>query len=292
MKRDFVIIWALAFALATIFILALLSTGKETQVVYPKNFTSAMNADVVFIGSSLTGHALPASLPEQGVLGDSRSTAILYVNGLTENLSTQLLADAIDSDVETVFLEINQYAGGFWRSVNKSDFQKSLNNKPNFLNPWVRVIQEFGKRLTRRFNVLLNIISPNRIRTVRLGPSSNDGTIDAKQLEQLDNIRFTKREPHFGDELQIQLMRAREVNVEVIFFSPPRPQSVVNEMGNDVYKDLQVHMERIAAAYDVPLWYSPIPWPDDHFWDIMAHANARGRIRFQQELAQWYKARR
>ena len=275
MARIFFLIWIAALTLAGAFILLLLSVGRAEEVQYPPDFTSAMSVDIVFIGSSLAGTALPATELMQGTLGDGRSSAILSVEGIPECLTTRLLTDAIDSGAKTIFLEINAYAHDY-----------VFGAEPAFVNAITRAMREAGEILTLKIRVIFNF----RTRVVRFGAMNMDGTFDPKQLRPIDYYRFKTIEPTYGDELQAQLARAKKANVEVFFFSPPRPQSAINVIGNDEFADLQSHMNNIAAFYDLPLWYSPIPWPDDHFMDIMAHANARGRFRFRKELSQWYEA--
>jgi hypothetical protein len=269
---------ALSFAAA--FILVLLSSYSETEAQYPRSFASAMNSNIVFIGSSLTGHSLPAVKPAHGILGDDRSSTILSVAGISERFSNRLLADAIDSGAETIFLEINAYAHHYMDLA-----------EPAFLVPMVVALGETGAKLTFVVKAFFKV-GQNRNHIIQIGARKTDQTLDTEQLRPGDYYRFQKIEPSYGDELQALLARAKDTNVEVFFFSPPRPQSAVSMMGNDEFADLHFHLEHIAALYDVPLWYSPVPWPDDHVMDILAHTNVRGRIRFQKELAQWYGARR
>ena len=79
--------------------------------------------------------------------------------------------------------------------------------------------------------------------------------------------------------------------MEVLFYSPPRPLTSIRAIGSDGLEDLQQHVVKVADSFNVPLWISPLAWPDDHFMDILAHTNERGRIRFQKELADWHRKR-
>jgi hypothetical protein len=279
MKQFYTLAWVAALSLAVGCILALLIIDRNTEVIYPGNFASAMNANIVFIGSSLTAQALPVEDPEHGILGDGRSSAILSVAGLSERLSNQLLAHAIESGVETVLLEINPYAQD----------HRDL-GEPAFLASGVRTIRETGARMRSAVRPIFNL-GPHPNHVIRLGGRKFDRILEAKQLQANDYYGFLKIQPIYSDELQNLMARAREAKVEVIFFSPPRPQSTINVMGSAEFADLNSHLNRIAASFGVPLWYSPIPWPDDHFMDVLAHPNVRGRIRFQEELALWYGAR-
>ena len=277
--RIFVVIWLSAVLLAAGCIMVLLSLYDGLVVQYPENFASRMDVEIVFIGSSLNRAALPAKVPRGGVLGDGRSAEILSIDGISERQSTRLLGEALDSGVETIFLEINAYAHeyvGMTESV--------------VLAGLARRMSDLGADLTLSAKALFDVErQPGR--TLHLGGIAKDRTLTAAQSTAEQYYRFRPLEPSFGDELRFQLTRARNANIEVIFFSPPRPQLAVNMIGQSEFADLHAHLERIAAVYGVPLWHSPEPWPDDHFMDILAHANERGRARFRRELAEWYGAR-
>lgn len=278
--RIFAGIWFGAVLLATTCIVTLLYLYDESIVRYPENFAVRMNVEIVFIGSSLNRAALPATAPKDGFLGDGRSSEVVSIDGISERLSTRLLGEAIDSGVETIFLEINAYAHeyvGLTESVVLAGFAKRMT--------------DLGAELTLSVKTLLNVaVQPGR--TLHMGGVAKDGTLTAAHVAPEKFYRFYEIEPSLGDELRAQLLRARNANVEVVFFSPPRPQLVVDLIGPDEFYALHDHLERIATEYGVPLWHSPTPWPDDHFMDVMAHANERGRQRFRGELAGWYEARR
>jgi hypothetical protein len=246
---------------------------------HPTEFPSVENIEVTFIGSSLAGNALPTPVPENGVLGGARSCAILFVPAISEMLSTRLVAYAINSGVRTIFIEINAYATEYLTV-----------DEPAILRSMTAGILQTGGRLTISVKALLKS-DPKPDQTVDCGTPKPDRSLDAAQLSFQDFYRIHKTEPSHSDALRAVLARARDANVEVFFFYPPRPQSAVDMMGSGEFKDLNLHLERLADLYEVPLWYSPIPWPDDHFMDILAHTNERGRIRFQKELADWHRKR-
>ncbi len=271
-------IWVAAFSLAAMCILSLLAIDVEEELQYSQSVATADHVNILFIGSSLTKSALPATEPTHGILGDGRSSDIRSVNDISERVSNTLLADAISSGAETVFLEINAYA---------HDYVQLL--EPAFLGPYVMTLRETDVKLKFVLKRLLN--SRWGSTTVWLDRNIADQTLDVEQLQSNDFYRLLKIEPSNPDELQTLLAGARDVNVEVFFFSPPRPQSAVSMMGEDEFAALQSHIGRIAAFFGVPLWSSPGAWPDDHFMNIHAHTNVQGRKRFQEELAQWYGAR-
>jgi hypothetical protein len=253
--------------------------GSAAKVRYPEAYASVANVNVLFIGSSLIGSALPAPEPARGMLEDGRSCAILSINGISERDSNMLLADAIGSGVETVFLEINTYAHNHFNPV-ESTFRQSIEV----------TMRGIGGRLTFFFRSIFNL-SATPYKAIRLGAWDRDGRLDVKKSRPANFHRLVKIQPSRRDELHALLADARDANVEVIFVSQPRPQSAVDMMGTEEFSDLHSHLDDIAASFGLPLWYPPIPWPDDHFIDINAHANVIGRIRFQKELASWYGAR-
>jgi len=277
MTRSLVVIWLTAISLAVACIHLLLAIDND-EVEYSQGITPSDNLQIVFIGSSLTRSALPGTDPPHGILGDGRASSIRSMNHISERITNTLLADAIDSGAETVFLEINAYA---------HDYIDLL--EPAFLGPLVVALRETSAQLRFIIKRLLNL--PRNTRIVWLDRSTADETLDAKQLRPNDYYRLLKFEPSYPDELQALLARAGEADVEVFFFSPPRPISAVSMMGEDEFADLNSHIETIAASFAIPLWSSPAAWPDDHFMEIHAHANMLGRKRFQQELSQWYGER-
>lgn len=239
-----------------------------------------MNSDIIFIGSSLTRSALPPIQPAPGYLEDGRSAAIVSIPGISEQYTTQLLAIAIDSGVQTVFLEINAYAHEYKRPLKSGEIA-SLS----------RFFSELGMKMTRAVWWLFNL-GPTKSEQVKTGANKKNKTLDVSQVEKGSFYWFQLIMPSLGDDFQTQLTRAKNANTEVIFFSPPRPESLFIETGHGGLSKLNDHVVRVASTYDVPIWYSPAPWPDDHFMDIMAHANELGRRRFQRELAQWYGSRK
>ena len=270
----------MACTLAVAAILGILSSRAEIRIEYPEQFDTVRSAKVFFIGSSLTATALPLDEPERGLLGDSRPAAILSIDGMPEELSTRLLGEVLDLGAETVFLEINSYAHEY------IDLRKPL--VVSLLGFQVRRI---GDRLAADFKALFHI-GPSPKRVLRVGPRDVTRSLEPEKLNPDDFYRFNRIEPSHGDELRVQLARAGEMGVEVYFFSPPRPRAAVDKMGADEYSRLLEHVERLAADYGVALWHPPGAWPNDHFMDILAHANERGRQRFQRELSGWYRERR
>lgn len=279
MTRAYFVIWGSALAIAAAFIALVIMTYDETEQQYPKGLPELQDARIVFIGSSLTAFALPRKEAARGVLGDGRSCAMLSVPGISEALSTRLLAHAIDSGAETVFLEINAYAHEYLDVA-----------EPAIAHFIVNGMREAGSRLATSVKSLFRPVPrPNYVIKCRAGNA--DRTLDAAQLFPRDYYRFRFIEPGYGDELKDLLAQAREKNIEILFFSPPRPRSLVQRLENGEFAAFLAHLDHIAAAYDLPLWRAPAAWPDDHFMDILAHANERGRARFRHELTQWYETR-
>jgi hypothetical protein len=278
--RVFAAIWITAIGVATAFIVLVISTWNETAQHYPSGLPPIPDAQIVFIGSSLTAFALPIKEPAEGVLADGRSCAMLSLPGISERLSTRLLAHALESGAETVFLEINAYAHEYVDEAEPA------------IGRWiVNGMRDAGARLAISVKSLFKSApKPNYVVKCRGGNANR--TLDTAKLLPRDFYRFQTTEPSRPDELEALITRAREAGVEVIFFSPPRPRVLVDKLGDEDFAEFLAHLDHVAASQGVPLWYSPAPWPDDHFMDILAHANERGRHRFRQDLIQWYEGRR
>jgi hypothetical protein len=152
-------------------------------------------------------------------------------------------------------------------------------------------LREAGYRLAMSAKSVLNISALPRFKS-RCASRKINGVLDGEQILPRDYYRFVAIEPAYPGDLERLLARAKVAGVEVILFSPPRPQSVINMLGQNEYLALLDHLDYIAAKYSAPIWYSRHAWPDDHFIDIMAHTNERGRVRFQREIVEWYEARK
>ena len=150
MIRIFTGIWFTAILLSLVSIYFLLSVGTNIDIRNQEGFPPLANAEIIFIGSSLTENALPSSEPESGVLEDGRSCAVLHVPGISEKVSIRLLAYAIDSGVESIFLEITTYAQSYANI-----------NQPLFLSSMTYRLRQTGKRLLINIRSLLNL-APKR----------------------------------------------------------------------------------------------------------------------------------
>lgn len=276
MTRIFLSIWLAALALATTLIFVLSSSYPGPEVRYPPDFEHLLESDIVFIGSSLTEHAFPHQVPRNGRLGDRRRSTILSTGQIPEWLTTRLLGDAIDAGVETIFVEINAYGHRYAALTG-----------PAFLEPPERWLRHLGVRLSTQVRILLGL-GERRHWVVKEGSRRDRKTLNPKRLGSRHYYRFRLTGPQHPEELEARLNDAGNAGVEVIFFSPPRPESVVRAMGEEHYLEMQAHLRELATQWGVALWLPEEAWPDDHFMDVMAHANPRGRRRFQAELAEWY----
>jgi hypothetical protein len=277
--KTFAAIWLGALILATAAIVLLVSGATDRPLSFPDDYSKAVGAEIVFIGSSLTGHALPAGAPPTGYLGDGRRTAIVWVDGIPERVTNRLLKDAIDAGAETVLLEVNAYAQRY------ADPTADL-----FIDALKHRLRWLGDTLTNTVKGLFGM-DPRAPRRVRLGAQASSGLMEEGGIAPDLRYRIRRTSPDDPEGLRTLLDRARRAGVRVFLFSPPRPQSAVVMIGKEEYSALLAHLEAFADEFGLPLWTSPDPWPDDHFMDILAHTNERGRDRFQRELSRWYRAR-
>ena len=283
--RESLSIWVAAILIAAGFIIALL---RETPGIYEEYPAAEMpdvdGAEIIFIGSSLTVHLLPATESGDGVLGDRRSVAMLAAPAISERLTTRLLAHAIESGAETVMIEVNAYVHDF-SEYSRSD--RPL-GEPLFTIHLANRLRQLGARLTINFKRLFSDNPGVPVAFYKRPIDGGDSALDFGAVASEDYYRLIPLEPVDPGELRRLLERARAAGTEVLFFYPPRPRSAVRLTGEAEFARMVEHVSAVAGEFRVPLWYSSSGWPDDHFIDIKAHVNARGRARFLRDLARWY----
>jgi hypothetical protein len=274
-----------AVVIAAGFITAIGWEGPSIYEGYPsEDLPNIGEAEIIFIGSSLTAHLVPGAAPASGVFGDHRLAAMLAVPGISEQMTTRLLAYAIESGAATVLVEINAYAHEYTRY---SRSHPGL-GEPAFTAQLARYFRELGASLTLNFKRLL-VDTPHVPVTFYKDPvDGGNRTLNIKAVAAEHYYRLSCLQPAYPEELGRLLEEARSASIEVLFFAPPRPLSVVNLIGEAEFAKVIECISDVAQEFRVPVWYSPSGWPDDQFIDISAHANARGRARFLHELANWY----
>jgi len=284
-SRDFLVIWVAAVVIAAGFIAAIGWKDPSIYEEYPDDgWPDIGEAEIVFIGSSLTAHLVPVAEPASGVFGDHRLAAMLAVPGISERMTTRLLAYANDSGAKTVLVEINAYSQDY---MEYSRSHPRL-GEPFFSSRLARSFQELGARLTLNFKRLLFELPPAQLNFYKHPVDGGKSALHFQAVAPEDYYRLLPLEPAHPDELGRLLERARSTSTEVVFFLPPRPLSAVKLIGYAEFERIIEHASELAREFRVSLWYSPAGWPDNHFIDIKAHVNARGRERFLQELANWY----
>lgn len=283
--REYLSIWMAATLIAAAFIIALL---RETPDIYEEYPAAGMpdvdGAEIIFIGSSLTVHLLPVAESADGIFSDRRSAAMLAAPAISERLTTRLLAHALESGAETVMVEINAYVQDY------SEYSRSSLplGEPLFTIRLANRFRLLGARLTINFKRLFSDNPGAPVAFYKSPIDGGDSALDFGAVGSEDYYRLIPLEPVDPGELRSLLERARAAGTEVLLFYPPRPRSFVTLIGEAEFVRMIEHVSAVAEEFRVPLWYSSSGWPDDHFIDIKAHVNARGRARFLRELARWY----
>jgi hypothetical protein len=238
-------------------------------------------APVVVIGSSLMRHAVPPLGDKvSGLLGDKRAHARMGINGITEAETVHVLDLVLKNGARTVFIEANALAFDFANGVPEVG--------------WERVRPDVMMR------ALLSVSTLARESISKwLKPRPSTLLIDAKELDATFFVRpddlvnlypLRLRLPKDPKALEKVLKDANAAGVELILVAPPRSQLAADAMGIEANQTLQQHYQALALNMKLPLFYPATAWPDDHFIDT-AHMNRRGRTRFMEELAQWYRQR-
>ena len=287
--REFLTIWVAALVIAAGFTIALLRQDPGIYEEYPgSGLPDVDGAEIVVIGSSLTAHLLPGPESAGGVLGDRRTSAMLAVPGISERLTTRLLAHAIGSGAETVLIEINAYVHDY------SEYSRAHRGlgEPLFTMHLAGYFRDLGARLTLNFKRLFFAIAHAPVTFYENPVDGGKTALDFAAVASEDYYRLFSLEPAYPDELGKLLEKARAADTEVLFFSPPRPRSAVRLIGSAEFARMVEHVSDVAREFGVPVWYATSAWPDDQFIDIKAHVNARGRDRFLRELSRWYGDRK
>jgi hypothetical protein len=202
-------------------------------------------------------------------------------------MTDRLIAHAMESGAQTLFVEVNAYVQDY---IEYSRSYLDL-GEPVFTARLARSLREFGARVTMNFkHQVFGIPFPQK--TFYPSPvNGGSGSFDFNGLAVEEYYRILELNPAYPTEIRRLIQAAGASGVDLIFFSPPRPASAVHMLGEDRFARMLAHTEDVADDLGVPLWYSSSGWPDDHFIDIAAHVNARGRDRFLAELSGWYGSR-
>lgn len=230
-------------------------------------------ADVAFLGTSLVRDAVPDKGPVEGILGDGRSHVRVWGLALDERTETRLLNAVIDAGIGTIFLEPYPYIRRF-----ASDPQKSIS--PGWVEGVEANLLSGVLRLRTGMRTILNgLLSRTEEDEAIRQARTFDGDLSSSKRDYPLRLTF----PRNPTALHAAIQRAKAKGLKVIVMGLPRSQSLVDYVGADQVRQLEVRVEALAASLDVPLWSPANTWPNDRFVD-QGHLNSNGRRDFVAAL--------
>lgn len=277
-SRGFALIWCAAITLVTLIVVALNTFTKDPQV----NFENIPAAPVVVIGSSLMGSAVPSfGQGTDSLLGDGRAHVRYAVSGITEDQTLELLQLVLNGGAKTVLIEANALAFDF--ASKRSAFNQDRAQLDRLIKPLFDLSARIRQKL-REF-----IFGQQAIVTL----TSEVNNLDNHFLVMPNakaNYPLHLRLPQYPDVLEATLMLASKNGVELILIAPPRSQWAADVMGPEAIETLRLHFQTLSDRLNLPLFQPSAAWSNEHFIDA-AHMSRQGRMRFLNELAQWWASR-
>lgn len=253
--------WVAAGALALWACLALLRVPEPVErPVLPEGVAT------VIIGSSLTGRALPFSPPEDPAPGAGHVSWI--VNGISASATHELAETAIEQGAKRVFVEFNAFVGV--RDIGP----------PGLSGEVIAPL----RRLTRQLNRGLTALSgspPERLWTQAKRPIRDRGWLEDRRI---DRRAVERTGPQGAERLRALLARAERAGVSLVFFEPPRSESIVAWFEGTPVGDWYGYAGSVAEAHGIDLVTFGAAYPDSHFADP-THLNELGRARFTRAFA-------
>lgn len=258
--------WLTAIALAGLFVLAVLLLPAEKPLPF------APGTSAVFIGSSLTRHAVPFDPLPQGILGDGRPHTRWSVANIDEALTAELMARAIDSEAGIIAVELNSLT-----TDTRAEAARQSQGLAGKMNEWLTA---FSKRLRYGYSTLKG--------EPRSAIQAGDPDLTPTAWRVTDRLRevvmpYAFHAPRAEDRLRALVASARAHGKTVLFFEPPRPEATIAAMGPERTAAFTANLRKAAEDLQSPLILFGPAWPDELFRDPV-HLNSKGRQRFLAEL--------
>jgi hypothetical protein len=277
-SRELALIWCAAITLVTLIVVALNTFTKDVKV----NFDNMPAAPVVVIGSSLMRNAVPSfGQGNDSLLGDGRAHVRHAVGGITEDQTLELLQLVLNGGAKTVLIEANALAFDF--ASKRSAFHQDGAQLARLVKPLFDLSTRIRQKL-REF-----IFGQQAIETLTTEANNLDKHFSVKPNAKA-NYPLYLRLPQYPDVLEAALMLASKNGAELILIAPPRSQWAADVMGPEATETLRLHFQTLSDRLNLPLFQPSGVWSNEHFVDA-AHMSRQGRMRFLNELAQWWVSR-
>lgn len=223
--------------------------------------------DTVFIGSSLTGAAIPKTqgAASHDVMGPHvRHWMPLISSRELERQITRALRDR----PKRLFVEL--------RPMIRPDDPARITLRVNSASERMR-------------HAVTTLLAGGRLEDWTTRDSIwTDGDVSTipKDARQSDEIRLATPDTR---RLAALIARAEAQDADLYFISLPRAASAATRGQDTSWTDVRRAIEGMARDLNRPLFAPDLTWPDRYFADRM-HLNARGQARYMAELQTWFAA--
>ncbi len=266
-----------------------LSISNNSSLKTRPDFT---NVETVFLGSSLTRHAVP--IPENAVptlVEQTGRYTRLGIRAARPGQIEDLLEQALDEGVPRVVVELRPF---LYRTRNQPlldecsgircrSLQSAEGALTGLFDLRTRFRDEYRSALDLpRSETWLEIATtePDKLDRVLRADRSFDHLYPLRLLFERDATRL------------IELVtRAKSEGVDLIFVLYPRSPVANSKLPDEQERAIARFVDELAADLDVDLFAPAADWPNANFHDS-AHFNQSGRDRFVREFTQWLEDRK
>ncbi|OJU52631.1 MAG: hypothetical protein BGO03_06355 [Mesorhizobium sp. 61-13] len=271
----------MAFAAAALVLVGLART-EQLWWSQPGRFPQA---PVVVLGSSLMLHAFPEQGPAKWPIDDRRNYVRFAVNSMDEQQTLDLLDLVTKRPTEMVLVEINPIAFDFAFERQTQEAWASW-----VLAPF-NELRRFSIQTRRGLKIVVGAFGGTGApiqQMMATAPPDQPFRIETDVLAKAYPLSL--RSPREAPRLRRIIAKAREAGIEIVFVVPPRSASAESYMGKEAGVEAQKHFAALAQDFGVRLFQPAFAWPD-RFFNDQAHLNRAGALRFQEELADWWRQR-
>ncbi len=275
--RRLLLVWVVSLVLAVAGFQAMLRLdGPRLALLVDaisKAYEKQGRPDVVFIGSSLVGAAIPPgdvqSVALTGMVGSGR----LRLDGATQSELLTALSATLTLQPKVVILDASPLIFGFSRTPIRQ----------------VALLLRATDYARRNFDGLLgiggakfgNLATESEWLARRLPDIATHQPEYRLILVPLDDLAWMRQ----------LVARAKDQGIRIILFDPPRSESAAAHLRAGPQGQAEHAARELGTLLEVEIFQTANAWPNAFFADS-AHLNQAGRQRILTELSIWWDGRK
>lgn len=276
-ERRLLLVWVASLALAVAgFQVLLRLDGPRLALLaeaIPAAYEKQGRPDVVFIGSSLVGAAIPPGDVQSLTLTGMESSGRLRLDGATQSDLLTALSATLALQPKVVFFDASPLIFGFSRTPIRQ----------------VTSLLRATDYARRNFDGLLGVGG------AKFGNLGSESDWLARRLPDI-----ATHQPEYRlilvplDDLawlQQLVARAKSQGIRIVLFDPPRSESAAAHLQAGVQRQAVRAARDLATLLEVEIFQTANAWPNALFADS-AHLNLAGRQRILTELSIWWDGRK